>query len=313
MNKNCKNCGHQLIKLSQARFFSRKVIAEALMADPYQSLTDHITDMRTRMDQVQERLQTAPVIKASAEDAAPEMDLATLFADLTQGIELLENKLGGDDDIEPELHKGIEELENKLWELEEKLGLTPKLSEHEKEEPEHKEVVEKAEEMDKEASEIFCKNTDCKRKATVRRSDGNWCEKHAPAMPEKKEAAAEPFCPKCDALGNRVRVEKYVDGYECTKGHKLTNEELHKEAAGAIQQTDETITTNDPNAIQNSFTPDPTAPPTLKNIQPTDDDNLEVPVVKPSSPPAPGQIWQWNSTVGKYVSMPDPANPGKTI
>jgi hypothetical protein len=207
----------EIVRLPNLRPFSKKVIAEA-MTDPYQTLTDHITDMRGRMDMVNERLQNAPAVK-TAEDKAPEMDLAALFADLAQGIALLEDKLGGDDGAEPELHKGIEELENKLWKLEEACGLTPKLSPEEKEEPEHKEVVEEIE--------------------------------------EKKE---------------EVPTEKEAD------------------------LTDTTLPA-----------------PTIQNVQPTDQDNLEVPVVKPSSPPAPGQIWVYNPDVNAYVSMPDPAAPGKTI
>src|SRR5579864_862221 len=48
---------------------------------------------------------------------------------------------------------------------------------------------------EKVASEIYCKNPDCKRKATVRRPDGNWCEKHAPTY-EKKAAKTCPNCGK---------------------------------------------------------------------------------------------------------------------
>jgi len=96
---------------------------------------------------------------------------------------------------------------------------------------------------------------------------------------------------------------------------KLVNEYAGKSNKQADQVTDETetLTTNDPNAIQNSFTPDPTAPPTFKNVQPTDNDNLEIPVAKPTSPPAPGQAWVFDPVNKQYVSMPDPANAAKTI
>jgi hypothetical protein len=41
--------------------------------------------------------------------------------------------------------------------------------------------------LKQEASEIFCKNSDCKRKAIVRLPEGNFCEKHAPAKKEADE------------------------------------------------------------------------------------------------------------------------------
>jgi hypothetical protein len=53
--------------------------------------------------------------------------------------------------------------------------------------------------------------------------------------------------------------------------------------------------------------------PVIQNVQPTDDDNLEIPTQAPTSPLPPGQHWQWNSTVGKYVAMTDPGSLGKTI
>ena len=246
------------------RPFSRKVIAE-VMTDPYQSLTDHITDMKSRMNQVQDRLQSAPVVKAAVEDAAPELDLPGLFADLTQGIELLETKLGGDD-IEPEVHMGVEELENKLWELEEKLGLTPELSEHEKEEPEHKEVVEKAEEMDKEA--------------------------------------ATNETPLCSVDGCKNKADSVSDGKRYCYTHSWGKKNLKE----ADVVTDETIqeTTNDPNATNPSLTTIPPTTPAIQNVQPTDDDNLEVPVAAPTSPASPGQKWVFDTQFNKYVSMPDP-------
>jgi hypothetical protein len=55
--------------------------------------------------------------------------------------------------------------------------------------------------------------------------------------------------------------------------------------------------------------PTPAARPT----QPTDEDNLEISVVKPTSPPPPGQVWVFDTEGNKYVAMPDPSAPGKTI
>ena len=218
----------KIIRLGTLRPFSKK--AEVL-SNPYQSLTDHITDMKSRMSQVQDKMQSIPAVKTAGEDNS-EMDLSGLFADLTQGIELLETKLGGDD-IKPEVHMGVEELENKLWELEEKLGLTPELSEHEKAEPEHKEIV--------------------------------------------------------DDIEDKKKVNK---------------------SAIDVQVTDETLE-------EGTGTPPPaastTTTPVIQNVQPTDDDNLNVPVAMPSSPTPPGTKWVFDTQFNKYVIMPDPANPGKTI
>jgi len=127
----------EYFKNASLRPFSKK--AEVL-SDPYGSLTTHITEMRGRMDAVQEKIQSVPAIKTAGEQDTSELDLPGLFADLTQGIELLETKLGE----KSKHHDEIEELENKLWTLEESLGLTPEISEEERAEPEHKEVVAKA-------------------------------------------------------------------------------------------------------------------------------------------------------------------------
>src|SRR6185295_12522966 len=88
----------------------------------------------------------------------------------------------------------------------------------------------------------------------------------------------------------------------------------HKQAD---QVTDQTIVTNDPNAIidpTNPLSPEQAAAlPTIKNVQPTDDDNLAVPVVAPTSPLPPGQKWVFDTQFNKYVAMPDPAAAGKTV
>jgi hypothetical protein len=44
---------------------------------------------------------------------------------------------------------------------------------------------------EKVAGPVYCKNSDCNRKATIRRPDGNWCEKHAPAYEKKAEHVHE--------------------------------------------------------------------------------------------------------------------------
>lgn len=79
----------------------------------------------------------------------------------------------------------------------------------------------------------------------------------------------------------------------------------------ADQVTDETIVTNDPNAVIDPN--NPAMPPTPQNIQPTDDDNLNVPVPAPTSPLPPGQKWVFDTQFNKYVAMPDPAAVNKQI
>lgn len=221
----------EFYKNASLKPFSKK--AEVL-SNPYQSLTDHITDMKSRMTQVQDKMQSVPAVKTAGEDNS-EMDLPALFADLTQGIELLETKLGGDS-TDPEVHKGIEELENRIWKLEEFVGLTPKLSEHEKAEPEHKEIV--------------------------------------------------------DDIEDKKKVNK---------------------SAVDVTVTDETLEEGE--GIPPTATTPATVAPTIQNVQPTDNDNLEVPITAPTSPPPPGQHWVYNSdpTVNAYVLMPDPTDLSKTV
>ncbi|MGH7974760.1 MAG: hypothetical protein ACREBR_04495 [bacterium] len=269
-----KSKGEAVKRLRQVEYFKHngsqrpfcKKEAET-MANPYQSLTDHITDMRSRMTEVQQSLSTVPAIKTAEEQDNSTIDLPTLFADLTQGVELLETKLGGD---ESEHHEEIESLENKLWTLEEKLGLTPEISEEEKVEPEHKEVVEK---MATKAprSTWQCLNEDCGKKFKT------------PVGIEESLFEEQGTCPSCFGM------------------------DMDKTAG---QVTDETIVTNNPNFIP----PDPNAPtvPSIKNVQPTDD-NLEIPTQMPTSPLPPGQKWVWDAVNGKFVAMTDSTNPGKII
>jgi hypothetical protein len=382
-------------KGTKVRPFSKKA---EVMTDPYQALTEHITDMRTRMEQVQQRLETAPLPKQAGADEKDNssIELSTLFEDLAMGVDLIESK--AKDEMTPELHENLESLENLLWEAEMKLGLTPKLSEHEKEEPEHKEVVEEVKEMDKEAAydEKWLEKIDCAdcRAVSSGHDRRHYCEKHEDPRytgvpkgyyPEEKEAAANEW-PLCSVDGCNNKSDSVVEGKRYCYTHSWGKGGKHTEAAlptaiaptlsnpapaattpavtpddkktscalcggmqfndfDAYQQhmeythasdtmptsptqknlptvaaskkvvadtvTDETIVTNDPNAVL----PDSNAPaaPVIQNVQPTDQDNLEVPVVKPSSPPAPGQIWVYNPDAKAYVSMPNPETPGKTI
>lgn len=306
---------------SSLRPFGKSVIAEAL-ANPYQSLTEHITDMRGRMSDVQERLQTVPPVKTAEADGT-KMDLPALFEDITHGIALVEDQLGGDENSDPAIHKMVEELENKLWKLEEECGITPKLSPEEKAEPEHKEIVkdiekeaahpdpdepeEESEESDLMDNFVQLKNGQF---ALVQsHNEGGMIEVDLLGKTEGgyKYVTENPIPVPVSAV-------KRILEWDEIQALKIQHEPwpaVETPVKQADQVTDETVVTNDPNAVI-----DPAAvvpPPTIKNVQPTDDDNLEIPTQAPTSPLPAGQKWQWDSTVGKYVAMTDPAAIGKTI
>jgi hypothetical protein len=195
------------------------------------SLEQQVQGFRQRMSAVTERLANPPAKTADLETTQDlsNVDVKDLSSAILHTIDLLESKVGENVSADPELHPMLEDLENKVYEIEMKMGIKPNLPEHERLEPEHKEVVKEVEEKTekeaswpscsvegcnnkadsvaegkrycythswgkdpknlKEASEIYCKNSDCECKATVRRPDGNWCAKHAPET--KKEAAVE--------------------------------------------------------------------------------------------------------------------------
>lgn len=138
------------------RPFSKKEAAEVLI-DPYQTLTEQVSNMRSRMDAVKERLSSNPLPK-QAEEGKESFNVPELIDDLEMGVELLETKLGmgkdGDEDVSPEVHSAVEELENLLWKIESELGLKVDLPERAYEEPEHKEVIKELEEkeVEKESS-----------------------------------------------------------------------------------------------------------------------------------------------------------------
>lgn len=120
-----------------------------VLVDPYQELHTQVQGLRDRMTQVQERLQSNPLPKeaGNGEQDNSELDIPELLSDLTMGIDLLETKLQGND-VEQDVHPAIEEMENLLWSVEEKLNITPKLSEEEKVEPEHSSLVKELEEKE---------------------------------------------------------------------------------------------------------------------------------------------------------------------
>jgi hypothetical protein len=234
----------EYFKNASKRPFSKKVAAET-MVDPYQSLTTHITEMRSRMEQVQQRLESNPLPKQAGKDETDpsELSIEQVFEDVAMGLDLLESKLKDEPESE-ELHKSLEELENLLWETEQKAGIKPEISEEEKAEPEpeHKEIV-------KEVVKEVLKEIEDKKE------------------PVEKEEEKE-------------------------------KEEIIEINAAAVPNP----------ALGQPIVP---APAPVKNVQPTDDDNLEVPIVKPTSPPPPGTQWVFDTQFNKYVIMP--LNSSQTI
>jgi hypothetical protein len=360
------------MKGTKVRPFSKKA---EVMTDPYQALTTHITDMRSRMEQVQQRLESSPLPKtADAEIIKDEKDgsaLSTveLFEDITMGLDLLESKLKDEPESE-ELHKNLEELENLLWETEQKAGITPELSDEEKAEPEHKEIVE---EVEKESSEKGRKPSSLVHKE----KKDDLTKEELEDEPVEKVAAANEW-PLCSVDGCKNKADSVSNGKRYCYTHSWGKENL-KEAATTTQVTDDTTVTTSPaspaapgatTTTTPAVTPDdkktscalcggmtfndfdayqqhmeythasdtmPTSPtqknlptiaaskkvvadtttitpaPVIQNVQPTDQDNLEIPVAAPTSPAPQGQKWVYNPDVMAYVLMPDPAAPGKTI
>lgn len=295
----------EYFKNASYRPFSKR--AEVL-ANPYQSLTDHVNDMKVRMEQVQQRMQSTPTTKVAGEEDNSEMDLPALFEDLSMGINLLETKLGGDD-IEPEMHSNVENLENLLWKLEESCGITPKLSEHEKEEPEHKEIVE---DLDKEAAtpgDVSLTVTD----QTV--ADPN---APTPATPAATPATSDDQAPNCQICGGLTFGDyaSYQNHMEYTHASDImptTPDQRRKDpVAASLKKADAIVqvVTNDPNA------PTPPVPPVTPTPtdpdQPVDFDGEDI-AQMPTSPLPPGQRWTWDVVTNQYIAMTDPTNPSKII
>jgi hypothetical protein len=210
----------ELMKLPILKPFSKK--AEA-MIDPYQALTDHITDMRSRMEQVQQRLESNPLPKVAGKDEndSSELSIEQVFEDVAMGLDLLESKLKDEPESE-ELHRGLEELENLLWETEQKAGITPKLSEEEREEPEHKDIVE---EVEKESSEKGRKPRSLVHKEYKEELTKDELEDE----PVEKEAAANEW-PLCSVEGCNNKADSVAEGKRYCYKHSWGKENL-KEAA----------------------------------------------------------------------------------
>ena len=155
METKCEGCGKELgpeVFLSKwpvCRECTKKRHEKAVgkrAADEI-SIEQQVQGFRDRMNAVTERLATPP---AKTADLETTQDLSNVdVKDLTEGIlhmiDLLESKTGENVSADPSLHPMLEELENKVWEVEQKLGIKPNLPEHEKAEPEHKEIVEEVE------------------------------------------------------------------------------------------------------------------------------------------------------------------------
>lgn len=107
-------------------------------ADQEISLEQQVQGFKDRMSAVTERLSNPPVKQASEEETSKgEAAITTseVIESLERGIDLLEGKTS--DQRTPEQHHNLEEMENLLWKVEDSLGLSHPLPEHEMEEPEH--------------------------------------------------------------------------------------------------------------------------------------------------------------------------------
>jgi hypothetical protein len=385
------------------------------------------------MEQVQQRLESNPLPKVAGKDEqdGSELSVEQVFEDVAMGLDLLESKLKDEPESE-ELHKGLEELENLLWETEQKAGIKPELSDEEKAEPEHKEIVEDIEEKegkekpdhkelikevvkevkkvmeedkDEEPKEILeiaaaanewplCSVESCNNKADSVVEGKRYCYTHswgkggkhteaalptaiaptlsnpapaanatpAPTPDDKKTSCAlcggmqfndfsayqqhmeythagdtMPTTPAQKNLPTTAASKKEAGHPDAERGEEIdcaycgkivpsgrrvktpqgymhdkckTQESKDHSFKKADQVTDETIQegTGIPPAI-----PAVTPAPVIKNVQPTDDDNLELSIPAPTSPLPIGQKWVFDTQFNKYIAMPDPAIPGKTI
>jgi len=153
----CEECGKEL---GPEAFLSKwpvcgkctkkrheKALGKHKKADQDISLEQQVQGFRDRMNAVTERLANPP---AKTADLETTQDLSNVdVKDLSEGIlhmiDMIESKVGENVSADPELHPMLEDLENKVYEIEMKLGIKPELPEHEKAEPEHKEIVEEVE------------------------------------------------------------------------------------------------------------------------------------------------------------------------
>lgn len=121
-----------------------------------------------------------------------------------------------------------------------------------------------------------------------------------------------PFSKKADVLTDHIiEVKNNIEQVQ----QRLQEVPAVKTALNIGTVTDET---EEETQTGNSITPIPgVAPlptmPTFNNVQPTDNDNLEVNVPMPTSPPPPGQKWSYNSVDKVYVLMPDMSDPSKLV
>ncbi len=180
-------------KGNKVRPFSKK--AESLI-DPYQALTQQISEMRSRMADVQQRLESNPLPKTAGADEKDNSELSVedVFSDVAMGLDLLEVKLKDEPESE-ELHKGLEELENLLWETEQKAGIKPELSDEEKAEPEHKEIVEEVEASEKGRKPRNLVHKEYKDELTKEELEDEPVEKEAQAPMPNNPAMGTPVTP----------------------------------------------------------------------------------------------------------------------
>ena len=304
------------MKSSKVRPFSKKAVET--MIDPYQALTQQISDMRTRMEQVQQRLESNPLPKQAGKDETDpsELSIEEVFEDVAMGLDLLESKLKDEPESE-ELHNSLEELENLLWETEQKTSIKPKISEEEKEEPEHKESIKevvkevlkeiedkKEEPKEEEIIEINAAVT----QITTTFSPVAPAANATPAVtPDDKKTS----CALCGGMtfSDFTAYQQHMEYTHAGDTMPTIPAQKTLPTTAAVQVTDETIQegTGTPPAL-----PAVTPAPVIKNVQPTDFTE-EDPTQMPTSPLPVGQKWIFNVNTRKYEVMTDPTVLGKTI
>lgn len=151
METKCEECGKEL---GPEVFLSKHPVcgkctkkrhekAVGKKADQEVSLEQQVQGFRDRMQSVTDRLANPPVKQADLETTQDlsNVDVKDLSSAILHTIDLLESKVGENLSVDPELHPMLEDLENKVYEIEMKLGIKPELPEHERLEPEHKEIL----------------------------------------------------------------------------------------------------------------------------------------------------------------------------
>jgi molecular chaperone GrpE (heat shock protein) len=118
-------------------------LKQADLQDPVKDLESQIQSFKDRMTEVQNRLSNPPTKTADLETDPSGDSVKEIANDIAHKIDELETKVH--EEATPEVHELLEGLENQLWQIEIDLGIHPDIPKHEKEEPEHQEIVKELE------------------------------------------------------------------------------------------------------------------------------------------------------------------------